>query len=855
MASQPPAAARRRVPRRVARLTLAAAACLLAACPAAGDPTGDPIGDPAVEANTAQRPALRRVYVPAGRPDAWPTGGQRFLPIDQAELAELLRQRRSPPPRARAERIVLQARISAGGDLLGRGEARVAVDGPRGSTTATVLGWPAGPMLVTDAQWRGAAAPDAEGLNATNATAAGAIAAGTTLPGSGPRAAVLGQWQEEDAAASHGMGGRRRGLMVAGPGVLSFRFRAPSISGGDGARRYVLPLPESIDRRLVLTLPAGAVPVADEAQIAQLDGSSDAAVQDGTRRWLLRPAAGRPLAFAVTLSGAEPAGPSPAGPSPASPGPAGGLQTQTDVLLAAGGAEVTTVCTLADAAPSVCPVDLPKGVVLLGAELDGLPTAGRPVPGREAALGAARRVEFNLSRTRNTTPTKLTLRLWADTQAGGSWRVPLPRVGGAVWEAGGVRLRVAPELRVVDVPITDGTLISAARPAGPRQLGDFRFALLRQAADIRVTLAPAGRTPRVQMTQRLRISPAEAMSVVTLTLPDTGPSDRPDIALGLHPDWLVESVAASPPGVIRDWFLAEGGDGAIAGPAGASGEPTRLLLQLAPNAEPPAVEPPTSEPPTGPPTGPPVDDDGVAATPDAGAEADGTPGAIERRPATVTVTCRRLMPSRGGVRLTALQPLTLVGATPATSRLSLSAAAPHQLLLSGSGDPPTGLATAGPVTLDLADAAGRRYAKQATATLRLRPPRLEADIAIDAYAAGGALKTRTQLTVRSDATLQTSIDCFFQPPLPGEPRWSDAATGQPLDAVRRTRLSPEQNPPLGGEFWTVRLPGDRPAPVTIVAEATAPPAEQTTVPLACVPRARRQTGRVVLRGLGVIGRR
>lgn len=99
----------------------------------------------AVAAEPAAEPPLRvrRIYAPADRVADWPTGGQRFVPIEADRFEQLLGEAQATtgsgqlPPTARVGRALFQARLD--NDALVDGEARLEIDAPAGQAALVPL--------------------------------------------------------------------------------------------------------------------------------------------------------------------------------------------------------------------------------------------------------------------------------------------------------------------------------------------------------------------------------------------------------------------------------------------------------------------------------------------------------------------------------------------------------------------------------------------------------------------------------------------------------------------------------------------------------------------------------------------
>jgi hypothetical protein len=115
--------------------------------------------------NTLSAPAetlrFRRVFVPADRPEDWPTSGQRYLPLDTAEFTRLLELAQAAELAAptvlaaRIERAQYEARL-VGDDLL---VGRATLDVTHSASEPALLPLSPWSMAVTSAHWEIAKEP------------------------------------------------------------------------------------------------------------------------------------------------------------------------------------------------------------------------------------------------------------------------------------------------------------------------------------------------------------------------------------------------------------------------------------------------------------------------------------------------------------------------------------------------------------------------------------------------------------------------------------------------------------------------------------------------------------------------
>ncbi|MEM6655245.1 MAG: hypothetical protein AAF596_05535, partial [Planctomycetota bacterium] len=153
----------------------------------------------------------RRLFVPADRPELWPTGERPFLLVDEARLDGLLSQPPRETPAARE--LTLAARLSDDGRLVGEGRLRVDADSP------VFLPWPRSPLTIADARWA-----------------------------TGGRAAI-GWWPRPNGDHAHG-------VVVPRGGELTFRFRSPPVAWEGSQAEILIAAPLAMRRAIEIQTPA-----------------------------------------------------------------------------------------------------------------------------------------------------------------------------------------------------------------------------------------------------------------------------------------------------------------------------------------------------------------------------------------------------------------------------------------------------------------------------------------------------------------------------------------------------------------------------------------------------------------------
>ncbi|GMQ80162.1 MAG: hypothetical protein BMS9Abin04_108 [Planctomycetia bacterium] len=198
--------------------------------------------EPPVEAGLS----YRRIYAPDNRMADWPTGGQRYLPVDAQELDRLLElgRRRETGAPAPDRPVITRARYQArlDGDVLVDGQAWLDIV-QRGNDETVMLLEPCSLAV---------------GMPCWNADPA--------------QPAIVGRWPSG-----------RFGVLVRQSGTLHFRWSLRARHDTEGDRLFRLRLPMALSRQLELRLPADAVPSVDHGLVVR--GS---AAESGHATWYIQ---------------------------------------------------------------------------------------------------------------------------------------------------------------------------------------------------------------------------------------------------------------------------------------------------------------------------------------------------------------------------------------------------------------------------------------------------------------------------------------------------------------------------------------------------------------------------------------
>lgn len=453
-----------------------------------GDQPSSPDGEPAL--------SYRRIYAPADRMDQWPTGGERFLPIDADELDRLLEHARRHAMDAPVEGVpfVRTARFAArlDGATLRDGKAELEVV-HAGESEALLL---------------------MDGLTPAMGSA--------TWNDDPATPAVAGRW-------SDGL----FGVLVRKPGTLVFPWSQNAARDMAGDLRFRLRLPRADQRELLLTLPSGLVPRVDHGVV--VSGPTDG---NGPSVWRLRLEPEATTTLRVRDRPFEDSAPS----EP--------LQSLLVYDIAPEGIDVTasfsigiaqqdTELQLSVAAP------LRVSAVLLD---------GQPVPWRSVSDPATEDLYLlvEVERADDVLRKQLVVRALAPVRLNRLVRLPRVRVRGAQWESGRTKIFINDPLKMMRLEV-DGCIQIDAEPRAATRSGDsLELADYQPDASVEIQLARDSGGSQWLHASAVVVGPDEATSTTTLRW--TGVADPHRLVTPrIDPEWVITEVQSQPPGLVRFW--------------------------------------------------------------------------------------------------------------------------------------------------------------------------------------------------------------------------------------------------------------------------------------------------------------
>ncbi|MEQ8618763.1 MAG: hypothetical protein RIB44_19490 [Lacipirellulaceae bacterium] len=176
---------------------------------------------------------FRTIYVPENRPESWPTGGKKYLPIDRETFDHLVQDaQRATSGKQRVEVVSASHRARGGvnvdkqtelGELEGTSELRIRLHGKQ----PQLLLLPCSAIAILDAQWEG----DSE------------------------RRAIVASWHIPSKTRADGQ--PQLGLLVPRSGTLLLKWRLAADPTEDGSSSWKFRLSDAAVQELFLALPTG----------------------------------------------------------------------------------------------------------------------------------------------------------------------------------------------------------------------------------------------------------------------------------------------------------------------------------------------------------------------------------------------------------------------------------------------------------------------------------------------------------------------------------------------------------------------------------------------------------------------
>ncbi len=521
---------------------------------------------------------FRRVYAPADRPQDWPRGGVKYLPIEPAEFERLLQIARTATAEARvsaaARPVTAQYQARLVGDRLAEGQATFQVihsaEGPAllpldpcslaiGQASWAPIGslWEATPSAIEPSNGEppgneppgneppGFASPT-ESPPTTRNELPGNASPGNASPTEsppttreGPPRATLGRTVDGKLA-----------LLVQRSGQLHFAWSLVGRRDAAEALSFQLELPPCPNNRLVLDVPENLTPVVDDGVVTEVgpfagDPSAGNGADERFRRWQIELGGRHRVALRIVPAGAAARVGREAGPlvreslqyhfSPR------GLTLKARLELEVHGEPLREV-TLA--------VDHPLQLVNAPGTLSVTTTNGNRVS----------RVVLTLPEPIRESPYVLKLEALAPLVTDRPWRLPRIRVEKMFWQEGRAALFVpAPLLAKQVEPI--GCRQTGTSPLPDPAVGEWlQFQSFSPDARIRLLLGHHQAPVKVATGTAVVLGSREMTAEVRADF-RTADARRFVLEADVARQWLIDSVETLPPDALDDWQAQRRGGG------------------------------------------------------------------------------------------------------------------------------------------------------------------------------------------------------------------------------------------------------------------------------------------------------
>ncbi|MEX2168105.1 MAG: hypothetical protein WD851_02255 [Pirellulales bacterium] len=474
----------------------------------------------AIDASTAPS-GVRQIFVPADRPDTWPTHNETFLPIAPEQLRKLIQQgRRSDdgpePAREHAVEAVYYARYIA--NRLIDGQGCVGVTAPE---QALLLDWPHSEAMIRNPRWKDR---DSEPIR-------------------------LGVWGANDSSLS------RPGLFVDQSGILLFSFQTPASAQTDNSTQFTVASPRALRRRLFVDLPEHHELESEDGAIALLTDSiqvvtgSQGSLMElpplgiGYRRWQLTNGPGGTQEIRVKQP------PLSAGVrNDASP-----YREQLSYALEPEGMVLTATFQFleGDQLPPELNIDFDPRLKLVGAQWQG-----QGINWQEQAIGSTGtpRVRVAIPQTGDRQP-QLRIEAWGDLPPNELRPLPQISLPDLFWTEGILDVQIADELELLDLSAGGLSPLSLETPSQSRRRGLWRLAKLRPQATAEVALREARHQVNATIGTSLELSSASTKAIIRMQLRTSGRTLPPRLEAEVLGDWVIDSVESSSAIGFTDWYV------------------------------------------------------------------------------------------------------------------------------------------------------------------------------------------------------------------------------------------------------------------------------------------------------------
>jgi hypothetical protein len=460
--------------------------------------------------NEAKPVVYRRVFVPAGKVDAWPTEGEKFLPIDAREFESRVKRINASTESknlATIETAEYRARLDHDRLIIGQGKWTIQVrdDG----STFLPLGEPS--VSIRDARWQNA-----------------------------PQEPVhIGAWgrNREDSL--------RFGLAVPRSGTLEFSWQA----GGHSVQHDIeIPwrVPDANSTKLIIDLPDGRKPAMEGAVVLATHALPPAA-PEGTavwRRWEMALPSGSHASLRIVREDRKSSDVSNQST----------LHEATRYSLTERGLEIESVWHIEYLAslPRELVLPLAKGLHLTAVKADGRDVPWRVVHDDKTATDSA---QIELPDAAPAKGFEVTVSAWHPLVVAEPWTLPKLTPQDLFWASGTLELSVPSQFELRALEASDCAQ-TGRNTAAQEVVGEevHSFTSFSPTSQLKVVVSSRAPRPSVRLGSSLAMGDSDVSGRLVSNWRVANDSIH-QISGEIAAAWIVEGVETVPANALGNWFI------------------------------------------------------------------------------------------------------------------------------------------------------------------------------------------------------------------------------------------------------------------------------------------------------------
>lgn len=465
---------------------------------------------------------FRRVYVPADRPDLWPTNERQFIPVEAEQLQKLLKRARASDSNdgfaaARATDAVYYARYIV--NRLIDGRACVEISAPSGRPA--FIEWPTARAIIRDSRWR-----DREN-----------------------EVVKFGTWGRDDGTS------QQVGLLAERPGSLLFKFEAPATLQSGQWAQFAVTSPHALRRRFYIDLPGDHELISDEGRVelvqnhvSEVEEAAGAFVKLdqlglGYRRWLLSLGPGDTMNLRVKLPSTPDRIPT---KSPS-------YRETLRYSVTSRGIDLAAEFQFLDSheIPEALTIELDPGLHLVGAEWGQSSLSWQELTRDSPDLN---RVLLEIPSGASDLRSPLRILAWCPNAERELRKLPQLSLPDSLWSEGTLRLELAEGIELLDLQSND--LLPSSSPAtSPSMSRTWDFVKLRSQAVPEIAVRKTALGVDASIGTSLELSSASTKAVTRLQLRPSGRSIPPRLEAEVLGSWEIDAVETSDASNYTDWYV------------------------------------------------------------------------------------------------------------------------------------------------------------------------------------------------------------------------------------------------------------------------------------------------------------